>query len=156
MSKVILNVAVYYNNVRIRIVNNYNSFMKGMSIKMKVTCGVDIIEVKRLEKAIISTDENFLDRVYTKEEIQYCNSKGITKYEHYAARFAAKEAVLKAVSSGLNSKYDLDWKDVEILNDKEGRPYVNLKNEIKSKVEIDLSLSHIKEYAVANCVATWN
>ena len=151
-------VAVYYNNERIRIKDNYNSFIhkKGMSIKMKVTCGVDIIEVKRIEKAIISTDENFLDRVYTKEEIQYCNSKGITKYEHYAARFAAKEAVLKAVSSGLNSKYDLDWKDVEILNDKEGRPYVNLKNEIKPKVEIDLSLSHIKEYAVANCVATWN
>ena len=123
---------------------------------MKVTCGVDIIEVKRIEKAIISLDEKFLSKVYTPKEIQYCNSKDATKYEHYAARFAGKEAVLKAVSSMLNSKYDLDWKDVEILNNEEGRPYVNLQNEISKNVEIDLSLSHIKEYAIANCVATWN
>lgn len=123
---------------------------------MKVTCGVDIIEVKRIEKAIKSLDEKFLSKVYTPKEIQYCNSKDVTKYEHYAARFAGKEAVLKAVSSMLNSKYDLDWKDVEILNNEEGRPYVNLQNEISKNVEIDLSLSHIKEYAIANCVATWN
>ena len=105
---------------------------------------------------LFRSDEKFLSKVYTPKEIQYCNSKDVTKYEHYAARFAGKEAVLKAVSSMLNSKYDLDWKDVEILNNEEGRPYVNLQNEISKNVEIDLSLSHIKEYAIANCVATWN
>lgn len=122
---------------------------------MKVTCGIDIIEVSRIKKSITSKDEKFLERVYTQNEIQYCNSKNVKKYEHYAARFAAKEAVLKAVSDGLNSKYDINWKDIEILNNKEGRPYVNLKNKIKEKLDIDISLSHIKEYAIANCVITW-
>ena len=121
---------------------------------MKVTCGVDIIEVKRLEKAIISTDENFLDRVYTKEEIQYCNSKGITKYEHYAARFAAKEAVLKAISVLLPNKYNINWNDIEILNDDNGRPYVNILNQDIKAEDIDISISHCKEYAVASVIFT--
>ena len=123
---------------------------------MEIKTGVDIIEVERIKKSIENQGENFINKVFTQNEIDYCKNTKKMMYQHYAARFAAKEAVLKAVSSGLNSKYDLDWKDVEILNDKEGRPYVNFKNEISSKVEIDLSLSHIKEYAVANCVATWN
>lgn len=122
---------------------------------MKVTCGVDIIEVNRIKKAITNIEEKFLDRVYTKKEIQYCNSKNINKYEHYAARFAGKEAVLKAISDGLESKYNLSWQDIEILNNKEGRPYVNLDNEIGNNIQIDISLSHIKEYAIANCVITW-
>lgn len=122
---------------------------------MKVTCGVDIIEVNRIKKAITNIEEKFLDRVYTKKEIQYCNSKNINKYEHYAARFAGKEAVLKAISDGLESKYNLSWQDIEILNNKEGRPYVNLNNEIGNNIQIDISLSHIKEYAIANCVITW-
>lgn len=122
---------------------------------MKVTCGVDIIEVNRIKNAITNIEEKFLDRVYTKKEIQYCNSKNINKYEHYAARFAGKEAVLKAISDGLESKYNLSWQDIEILNNKEGRPYVNLNNEIGNNIQIDISLSHIKEYAIANCVITW-
>ena len=91
--------------------------------------------------------------MYTKNEIQYCKSKNIKKFEHYAARFAAKEAIFKAISPLLHNKYDLTWLDMEILNNEEGRPYVILnKEKINEKVEIDISLSHIKDYAIANCI----
>ncbi len=121
---------------------------------MDIRCGTDIIEVQRIKNAIEKLENKFLNEVYTKKEIEYCESKKVKKFEHYAARFAAKEAILKAISPLLKSKYDLTWLDMEILNDKEGRPYVKLNNKkISKNVEIDISLSHIKDYAVANCVA---
>ncbi len=120
---------------------------------MNITCGVDIIEVERIKKAIENKGNKFLNEVYTKKEIEYCESKNVMKFEHYAARFAGKEAVFKAISGLLNNKYDLVWLDIEILNDKQGRPYVVLnKQKVHANVEIDISLSHIKEYAIANCI----
>lgn len=120
---------------------------------MKISCGTDIIEVNRIKKAIENLDRKFLNEVYTQKEIEYCESKNAMKYEHYAARFAGKEAVYKAASKLLKNKYDLKWKDMEILNDSNGRPYVILNDGIiKEKVEIDISLSHLKDYAIANCV----
>lgn len=120
---------------------------------MNITCGTDIIEVKRIEKAIKTKKNGFLKRVFTEKEIEYCESKNAIKYESYAARFAGKEAVLKAVCNFLDSKYDINWLDIEILNGKQGRPYVMLNREkIKENIEIDISLSHIKEYAIANCI----
>ena len=75
------------------------------------------------------------------------------KYQHYAARFSAKEAVFKAVSDELENKFQINWKDIEILNDEKGRPYVNiLNNKIQNIGDIDISLSHCKEYAIANVV----
>lgn len=120
---------------------------------MKISCGTDIIEVNRIKKAIENLDRKFLNEVYTQKEIEYCESKNAMKYEHYAARFAGKEAVYKAASKLLKNKYDLKWKDMEILNDSNGRPYFILNDGIiKEKVEIDISLSHLKDYAIANCV----
>lgn len=124
---------------------------------MKVKCGVDIIEVSRIEDAIENLEDKFLNRVYTKKEIEYCNSKNNMKYQHFAVRFAAKEAIFKAVSESLEEKTDIVWTNIEILNNKAGRPYVSFINcDMEEKIEnIDISLSHIKEYAIANCVVVF-
>ncbi len=84
---------------------------------MEITCGTDIIEIDRIKKTINGTSERFLKEVYNEREIEYCESKKGMKYQHYAARFAAKEAIFKAISNKLESKFDLTWKDVEIIND---------------------------------------
>ena len=120
---------------------------------MKIRTGVDIIEIERVKNSIEETGGKFCEKVYTKREIEYCESKKTQKYQHYAARFSAKEAIFKAISLDLKNKYDIDWKDIEILNDESGRPYVNI---LKQDIEInsiDISISHCKEYAVASVVA---
>ena len=93
---------------------------------MKLKCGTDIIEIDRIEEAISSLNDKFLERVYTEDEIKYCESKNKMKYQHYAGRFAAKEAIFKVISDFLDSKYEINWKNIEIVNDKNGRPKVNL------------------------------
>ena len=120
---------------------------------MKIRTGIDIIEIERVKESIDSTDGRFCERVYTKKEIEYCESKKAQKYQHYAARFAAKEAVLKAISQLLENKFDIEWKEIEILNDESGRPYVNILKKGLEIKDIDLSISHCKTYAVANVVA---
>ena len=71
---------------------------------MKISCGTDIIEIKRIKESIEDLGIKFLERVYTEKEIEYCESKKNQKYQHYAARFAAKEAIFKAISRKLNNK----------------------------------------------------
>lgn len=119
---------------------------------MEIKTGIDIIEIERVRNSIEETDGKFCERVYTQKEIEYCESKKSQKYQHYAARFAAKEAVFKAISSILPSKYDIGWKDIEVLNDDTGRPYVNILNQDIKVDNIDISISHCKEYAVANVI----
>ncbi len=123
---------------------------------MKIKTGTDMIEIERVQKSIENTDGKFCDRVYTANEIKYCESKNVQKYQHYAARFAAKEAVFKAISDSLKDKFDIDWKQIEILNDENGRPYVKLnENYMKNIENIDISLSHCKNYATANVVVLY-
>ena len=87
------------------------------------------------------------------KEIEYCESKGRAKYEHYAARFAVKEAAFKAVSEEVKDKYSISWKDIETLNDENGRPRTEILFLSNKRLEnIDVSISHCKEYAVANVV----
>lgn len=125
--------------------------------KMNVTCGTDIIEIDRIKNLIEDAKEKALDKIYTKSEQEYCESKNSVKYQHYAVRFAAKEAIFKAISNKLNDKFEISWKDVEILNDVNGRPNVNFINKkIKDIESIEISLSHCKEYAVATAIAVWN
>ena len=121
---------------------------------MKISCGTDIIEIERVKKSIERTGQKFLDTIYTKKEIAYCESKKMQKYQHYAARFAAKEAIFKAISTKLTKDYK--WQDFEILNDENGRPIVSLKHEIKEIENIDISISHCKELAVATVVVLYN
>lgn len=123
---------------------------------MKIKTGIDIIEINRIKQSIEETEGKFCERVYTQKEIDYCESKNIQKYQHYAARFAAKEAVFKAISQTLKSKYDISWKDIEILNDDNGRPYVQILNQNIQWIDnIDISISHCKEYAVANVIVCY-
>lgn len=118
---------------------------------MKIACGTDIIEIERIKESIEQLRDKFLERIYTENEIKYCESKKEQKYQHYAARFAAKEATFKALSWKLKDKYSVTWKDIEVVNSKEGRPSLNILGIDLNDVEsIDISLSHCKQYAVAN------
>ncbi len=120
---------------------------------MNITCGTDIIEIERIKKSIEDTNGKFINEIYTKNEIEYCENRKRQKYQHYAARFAGKEAVFKAISIILENKYDISWKDIEIIDDQNGRPHINFINKTFDKlISIDISLSHCKEYAIAYVV----
>lgn len=123
---------------------------------MKVKCGVDIIEISRIKESMEDDEqEKFKNRVYTTKEIEYCENKKKQKYQHYAARFAVKEAVFKALSEKIPDKYGIEWKDIETTNDEQGRPQVQVEVkgiDIQEIENIDVSISHCKEYAIANVV----
>ena len=122
---------------------------------MDIECGTDIIEIYRIKNAIENSKEAFINRIFTQNEIEYCESKKMMKYQHYAARFAAKEAIYKSISP---KDCELCWKDIEIINNEFGKPEVFLHNEmenLKNKLNIKkivLSLSHCKEYATASAI----
>ena len=128
---------------------------------MKVTTGIDIIEVERIKEAILEVGDSFLNRIYTEKEIEYCNKSEVMKYQHFAARFAAKEAVFKAISEYVDGRKDVIWKDIEIINSESGKPEINvdkLKENINKAgdnvrlINIDVSISHIRDFAVASAV----
>ena len=123
---------------------------------MKIKCGTDIVEIERIKDSIEKLGDKFINKIFTDEEIRYCESKGKQKYQHYAARFAVKEAAFKAVSELLDDKYSLCWKDYETLNDKNGRPSINILGINTKHIEsIDVSISHCKQYATANVVVLY-
>ena len=109
---------------------------------MKISIGTDIIEISRVKDAIENIGNKFIEEIYTEKEIEYCESKKNAKYQHYAARFAGKEAIYKAISNILENKFAISWKDVQILNDINGRPYIDILNEkIKNQItQIDISI----------------
>lgn len=117
--------------------------------------GVDIVEVKRIRAAVKKFGSRFLSRIFTERELAYCKRKGAPE-QHLAARFAAKEAVYKAF--GGDGRNPIAWTDVEIVNDRYGKPLVILKGTakrlmVKRKVKkVVVSLSHTKNYAVGNCI----
>ena len=119
--------------------------------------GTDIIEVSRIEKLIKEKGNKFLNRIYTKKEIDYCESKGLNKYQHYAGRFAAKEAVFKVLNAETISDNPLTFKNIEILNANDGAPYVNILDDIMvdcfDTYNVDVSISHIKKYATATAIS---
>ena len=89
---------------------------------MRVLCGTDIIEISRIQKSIERTGKRFLEIVYTPVEIEYCESKNRAKYCHYAGRFAAKEAIYKAVSGLLKERFSISWQNAQVINDENGNP----------------------------------
>ena len=113
--------------------------------------GTDIIKVDRFEK-MVAKGRRYLKTIFTESEMNYCESK-TRKSEHYAARFAAKEAVLKALGMGWRDGFT--FSEIEILNDKLGKPMVFLHGKVedyfqKQKLkQITISLSHSKENAIA-------
>jgi holo-[acyl-carrier protein] synthase len=118
--------------------------------------GSDIVECVRIGRMIERHGEMFLERVYTAREIRYCQSrKHVT--EHFAGRWAAKEAVFKALGTGRRSGWV--WTDLEIRNDGEGRPRVHVRGAARDLVhalgvaDILVSISHCRAYATAHALA---
>ncbi len=117
--------------------------------------GVDIVEISRIKNALTRWKDAFLRRIFTENEINYSRGKK-SSYQHFAARFAAKEAVLKAI--GDSSIQRIEWHNIEVLNDEFGKPTIRLSGEAKRikedrKIsEIIISMSHTRTYAVANAV----
>ena len=111
--------------------------------------GVDIIEIARIRSTIERTGARFLERVFTPSEIAYCSSKH-NPSQHFAARFAAKEAVSKALSTGWAGVFR--WKDVEIVNAPSGQPRVHLHGALHNElaaVTLHVSISHSDSHVVA-------
>lgn len=110
--------------------------------------GIDIIEVERIEKAIGRWGDHFLKHVFNDEEIAY-SQQFKSPAKHFAVRFAAKEAIYKAMPDGIQ----VSWKDLTIKNDPSGKPYCLCRHK-DFKNQIHLSLSHTHTYAVASAVIT--
>lgn len=117
--------------------------------------GVDIVEVERVERAIRRLGDRFLNRVYTPAELAYCAPEP-HRYRRLAARFAAKEAVLKALGIGLR---EVRWNQVEIERDRLGKPHVRLSGRVaeiasaRGVAEVHVSISHSRLYGVAQAIA---
>ncbi|HEY0462217.1 MAG TPA: holo-ACP synthase [Pyrinomonadaceae bacterium] len=122
---------------------------------MIVSIGIDIVEVYRIAETIQRTPR-FVERVFTAKERVYCDAKGAASAQSYAARFAAKEAFLKALKTGWRGR--ITWQDMEILNDSQGVPAMEIKGEARILLEnlgankIHLSLSHTTDHAVAQVI----
>ncbi|MGL6104709.1 holo-ACP synthase [Romboutsia sp.] len=116
--------------------------------------GVDIIEINRIKEAI-ETNPRFLDKMFTENEIAYFNKRGL-KHETIAGNFAAKEAISKSIGTGIRN---FNFKDIEILRNEIGKPIVKTYNNLTqicidyNVIDIKVSISHCKEYAVANAIA---
>jgi len=122
---------------------------------MIVGTGIDITEVPRIAAAIERHGERFLQRVFTAAEIRYCESKK-NKVERYAARFAAKEAAMKAIGTGW--RQGVAWKDIEVGREPGGRPTVVFTGKVKQHADrlgakrASLSLTHTAETAMAQVI----
>jgi holo-[acyl-carrier protein] synthase len=120
-----------------------------------VGIGIDVAEVKRIRAVIESQGERFLRRVFTLEEVAYCE-KFKNKYERYAGRFAAKEAAMKALGTGWSR--GVRWVDVEVVRTRGGRPILELKGEARKVADrlgvknIALSMTHTVEQAIAQVI----
>lgn len=122
---------------------------------MLIGTGIDIIEVQRIAEAIQST--RFLGRVFSEQEQAYCESRGAQKVHSYAARFAGKEAVMKALGTGLSKGR---WLDIEIVSAPDSKPAVRLNGFFAAiaremgVTQVHLSLSHSRDYAIAQAITT--
>ncbi len=114
--------------------------------------GVDIIETRRIQRSIARFGSRFLGRVYTPQELAYCRGR----IPSLAARWAAKEAVAKALGTGIG---DISWHEIEVINNQRQRPLIKLHGAAALLAEqlnissLEISLSHTKAYAVAFVVA---
>ena len=120
---------------------------------MIVGIGNDIIEIERIEKAI--SKESFKDKIYTQRELENIKKRG-NRAETYAGVFSAKEAISKAIGTGVR---EFSLTDLEILNDDLGKPYVVVSEKLdkilrnkKENYQIEISISHSKKYATAMAI----
>jgi holo-[acyl-carrier protein] synthase len=129
--------------------------MKSIRRPVIVGMGIDIAEVPRIRAVIETQRERFLRRVYTPEEVAYCEQFK-NKYERYAGRFAVKEAAMKALGTGWSR--GVRWVDVEVVRQRGGRPTVALKGEARQLADrmgvkhIAVSITHTAEQAFAQVI----
>lgn len=115
---------------------------------MKIATGVDLIEISRIEEVVARHGKHYLERIYTSTELEQCGKRA----ESLAGRFAAKEAVAKALGSGIG---DIAWKEIEILGDEQNAPVLTLHGAAKQKAEElglsswSVSISHSQSHSVA-------
>jgi holo-[acyl-carrier protein] synthase len=124
-----------------------------------VGTGIDMIEVERVERALSRprTGERFRERVYTAREVAYCESRGRPRYQSYAARFAAKEAAMKAMGTGWNR--NVGWREIEVVRERGQAPTIALSGKAaefarrKRITAFHLSLTHTAASAMAYVIA---
>ena len=114
-------------------------------------CGVDVVELSRFRSALKRGGEAFMRRIFTKQEEAYAKRRRRTTLLHLAGRFAAKEAVIKAISQ-VNPRRVLAMHQIEIRNDHLGRPSIVLHDKPKNGLQIHVSLSHVDTVAVASAI----
>ena len=125
---------------------------------MAIFCGTDIVSVERIKNSINELGDTFLKRIYTDEEISYCESRRMSKFQSYAARFAAKEAAYKALSP--ETAEGVKWHDAEVIKNLNGKPVIVFHGKLKEVAlergiesdEVDISLSHDDSFAIATIV----
>ena len=124
--------------------------------------GTDIVNIKRLEKSLKKNNKNFKNRIFSKKEIQYCEKKKKSS-SYYAKRFAAKEALTKALGTGIGRGVNI--KNIEVVNDRLGKPCIKLKGNVdkflkkcikKNRYNIFLSLSDDEPWAQATVIISYN
>ena len=114
--------------------------------------GTDLVDVSRIEKIIRKWDDRFLKRIFSQSEIRYCEKKAFPP-QHYAARFAVKEALLKCIGMGLFS--GLSLRDIEVVNTKEGKPELMVHGKVGvyiaalDIINFHVSISHTNNFATA-------
>jgi holo-[acyl-carrier protein] synthase len=120
-----------------------------------ISIGIDIIEVARVREVLLRTPR-FAERVYTERERAYCESRGVVSAQHYAARFAAKEAALKALQTGWSG--GIAWQDVEVAARESGAPILLFTGRVRELYQqtgataAHLSISHTTEHAIAQVI----
>jgi holo-[acyl-carrier protein] synthase len=120
-----------------------------------ISIGIDIIEVARVREVLLRTPR-FAERIYTESERAYCESRGVVSAQHYAVRFAAKEAVLKALQTGWTG--GIAWQDIEITSLEGGAPALVFRGRVRELYEqsgataAHLSMSHTTEHAIAEVI----
>jgi holo-[acyl-carrier protein] synthase len=120
-----------------------------------ISIGIDIIEVSRV-RATIERTPRFAERVFTEAERAYCESRGAVAAQHYAARFAAKEAALKALQTGWSG--GISWQDVEVLSQESGAPLISFQGRARElfaqtgATAAHISIAHTTEHAIAQVI----
>jgi len=129
------------------------------STPVVIGLGTDIVEIARIAKMIERHADSFINRIYTTDEIRYCQKRKHCN-EAFAGRWAAKEAIMKVLGTGFVK--GIGWLDIEILNEKSGQPFVNIRGgagEYAEKIGIDeflITISHCKAYATATAIGIRN
>ncbi len=110
--------------------------------------GIDIVEIDRIRHAVQKWGDKFLDKIFNDSEISYCYKRK-NSFQCIAARFAAKEAFIKALSDSQADGGTPNLKEIVILNHSSGKPYITVRGDLQEQYVISLSLSHERHYAVA-------